>query len=619
MAAKLSEGLYLVEKKNTVFIEEKKAEFNKKREKLISKGRLPEDFPELTLDYEDFVYEDFMKKSSDEYNYINSVHDLKNNHNDYIMVRLNINKTLTLGSWSVLGVLESSETGNSHTVSSFNKDNPVPEKYRHEDPCNCDHCGFSRKRKSTFILRSNKTDEEIQVGKSCMKDFVGDHKSLEFLIYLNSINDFMVDTDFDLIRGGSDYNHYHKKDFLVMVGRIIDQTNGYVSLKNADINNAKPQTTLAVKHAFSDYALNSYINIFKHAVERDPQVKEFVKEYLKIINIAKNKETTDKEIEFVDNLIKHFKENPPTKKDSEFYFNMHSIITNDSTFVSKNEPNLVAYSVQYFNNIQKKEHERKIKEAIKDKSISVSPYIGVEKDKLEDIEVRIKKIEFSDDDYGGAYKYLFETRDGRELSWRGSNCAWLTCLDKAYEDNTFSQMPDVTRMIKSLEDEGKSLWTVIKGTVKYNMDFKIPDSDKTVKRTVLNRVSSIDEYYTEPKNDVFLRKKEKYISGQFFVDNVEKGKSYPFNEDLFKYTLKNKDDFAFHIISSVKIEQFEKGNFVTMPYQRTSNEIQGLMPNNIKIVDNFDPEFVEEEMTANKAYKYNIDKKVASNKKVKPK
>lgn len=37
----------------------------------------------------------------------------------------------------------------------------------------CDHCGTSRARKHTYLVRSEVTGEIVQVGKTCMKDFLG--------------------------------------------------------------------------------------------------------------------------------------------------------------------------------------------------------------------------------------------------------------------------------------------------------------------------------------------------------------------------------------------------------------------------------------------------------------
>jgi len=46
------------------------------------------------------------------------------------------------------------------------------EKYRDAKPL-CDHCGFNRRRNDTFVLRNELTRKLIQVGSSCLEDFLG--------------------------------------------------------------------------------------------------------------------------------------------------------------------------------------------------------------------------------------------------------------------------------------------------------------------------------------------------------------------------------------------------------------------------------------------------------------
>lgn len=48
----------------------------------------------------------------------------------------------------------------------------VPDKYRDADPTNCDHCGSSRQRTSTYLVR-HEDGRILQVGSNCLKDFLG--------------------------------------------------------------------------------------------------------------------------------------------------------------------------------------------------------------------------------------------------------------------------------------------------------------------------------------------------------------------------------------------------------------------------------------------------------------
>lgn len=38
---------------------------------------------------------------------------------------------------------------------------------------NCDHCGFNRNRKKTIILRDDSTGEYVQIGRQCVRDYIG--------------------------------------------------------------------------------------------------------------------------------------------------------------------------------------------------------------------------------------------------------------------------------------------------------------------------------------------------------------------------------------------------------------------------------------------------------------
>lgn len=51
----------------------------------------------------------------------------------------------------------------------------VPEKYKNTSPDLCEHCGFKRQRKETYLLKSEDGTKYMQVGSACLKDFAGGH------------------------------------------------------------------------------------------------------------------------------------------------------------------------------------------------------------------------------------------------------------------------------------------------------------------------------------------------------------------------------------------------------------------------------------------------------------
>ena len=74
-----------------------------------------------------------------------------------------------LNDWSFVGVVENVEGS---TVLRSVPGNEIPAAYRDANPCNCDHCGINRRRNSTFIVK-HESGECKQVGRSCLKDFLG--------------------------------------------------------------------------------------------------------------------------------------------------------------------------------------------------------------------------------------------------------------------------------------------------------------------------------------------------------------------------------------------------------------------------------------------------------------
>ena len=67
----------------------------------------------------------------------------------------------------------------------------------------CDHCKKARVRKETFVLREEATDRFVQVGRDCIKDFLGHGKPESILWYADAIRDLQGGSEdgFSSIRG----------------------------------------------------------------------------------------------------------------------------------------------------------------------------------------------------------------------------------------------------------------------------------------------------------------------------------------------------------------------------------------------------------------------------------
>lgn len=97
------------------------------------------------------------------------------------------------GGWSFVGAVEHLEAGNM-----LHGDDPVMADFRMA-PANCDHCKFTRARKKTVVLRRTEGEAAgnvVQVGSSCLKDFLGYHGSPERLIaMLDELSEFAEELD----------------------------------------------------------------------------------------------------------------------------------------------------------------------------------------------------------------------------------------------------------------------------------------------------------------------------------------------------------------------------------------------------------------------------------------
>lgn len=88
-----------------------------------------------------------------------------------------------LNGWSFIGTVESVEGS---TVLRSVPGHQIPEQYRAADPCNCDHCKINRRRNSTFIVQSE-AGEFKQVGRSCIRDFLGHANPEHVAAYAQSL------------------------------------------------------------------------------------------------------------------------------------------------------------------------------------------------------------------------------------------------------------------------------------------------------------------------------------------------------------------------------------------------------------------------------------------------
>lgn len=86
-----------------------------------------------------------------------------------------------LSGWKFIGIVEPTDKGN--VLIEINPENKIPEKYRHTDLCDCEHCGIKRDRLSAFIVENEETGEVLQVGRVCLKSYTSDTDPKNIALY----------------------------------------------------------------------------------------------------------------------------------------------------------------------------------------------------------------------------------------------------------------------------------------------------------------------------------------------------------------------------------------------------------------------------------------------------
>lgn len=129
--------------------------------------------------------------------------------------------------WTFVAVIEHTEAGNILRKAPWAEDVELDEDFRTASP-KCDHCGYERDRKDTYIVRSE-DGEQLQVGSTCLKDFTGHRDPLAITRYFDQLLSLAHETwgeaDPDAPKGEA---LVATEQYLAVVAQLIDE-GGWVS------------------------------------------------------------------------------------------------------------------------------------------------------------------------------------------------------------------------------------------------------------------------------------------------------------------------------------------------------------------------------------------------------
>lgn len=107
-----------------------------------------------------------------------------------------------------------------------------PPEYRHNSFF-CEHCGFNRKRNFVFILKHDSLGHK-QVGKTCLKDFLGHAEPEQILAYAENYINITTDIENSASLGFSQCEQTINLEAYVATCSMLIRKIGWVSSKDAD-------------------------------------------------------------------------------------------------------------------------------------------------------------------------------------------------------------------------------------------------------------------------------------------------------------------------------------------------------------------------------------------------
>jgi|AntAceMinimDraft_17_1070374.scaffolds.fasta_scaffold24418_2 hypothetical protein len=278
--------------------------------------------------------------------------------------------TVSLKGWSFLAVIESTPNGN--IVLKIRDDVKIPERYSVPNTF-CEHCKTNRKRKKLFLVYNEDTKETIQVGSTCIRNYLGFDAS--YLMYHAEVLEKFMNGSYD--NDDAKRKHYEPVINLdVFLSYVISDITlyKYVSAKMSREDEYIDATGHSV---FSDY-----FDLKAKDSEKDIRTK-YMGEIKKIHEWVETLDLTN-----------------------DYYRNISIAFKND--YVTWKSSNLIASIVISY---RKTLEENKVK-----KSLPVSEYFGEVKERI-DVYMTLEAVYKFDNHFGIVSMHKFRTSDGNVAMW----------------------------------------------------------------------------------------------------------------------------------------------------------------------------------------------------------
>lgn len=329
-----------------------------------------------------------------------------------MLVDVELDAKYKLGEFEFVCSLEWNDEAQENLIKKASEDISVPSEYRLLNTC--DHCKTHRRRKSTIVLRNLVTGDYVQVGKSCVKEYVGidlGHYA-SYLSFFQDMEDYLESCKQDKsIR----YRHYYEVDEVLLQTLEEVQRHGYISKQQS----YELDTDSTASRVFK--ALTKFVEWGEH----EPRYKMYeVTEYSRV-KLAELKKFYAEELE----------ENDLT----DYIQNIQTLLKTTSV-----DPDNLGLLVSAIGCKLRIENQRKSKQERKE-----SKFVGSVGDRISFRAVP-KCVFSSENEYGYYYIYNMNV-DGDEIVWKTSKylnteCEYeFTATVKSQEEYRGVKQTEVTR------------------------------------------------------------------------------------------------------------------------------------------------------------------------------
>lgn len=203
--------------------------------------------------------------------------------------------------WKFLGSISHNDEANVfHCVPG----QTIPEKYRETSVYHCDHCGHKRRRNYTYVIQ-NESGETKQVGKTCLKDFLGHTDVNTLTSFVDGLSGILTFENND-VTGHNDVLYYRANRILELAAIshiksgevVLDEIKEYLFSKKSGFD-------VHVK----EHSENENVKILAKSAKNwiAEKAKETPNDYLLNASAAvKNEHITAREIGIVASIVKSY-------------------------------------------------------------------------------------------------------------------------------------------------------------------------------------------------------------------------------------------------------------------------------------------------------------------------